>query len=297
MTRRSLPPLTALRAFEAFARLGKMTTAAEELFVTHGAVSRQIRSLEESVGLALTEGPRHRLKLTDAGERLAASLSSVFDRVERTLTDLKSAADTELHLSCLGTFAMRWLIPRLGSFHDQHPGLRVRVTESFAPADFAREHYDAAIRLTEHVPAHGGEAIAFLDNFHGPVAAPQLTGATRGAKSFETLPRLHTRPHLQAWAEWESHTGVALADAAQNREFEHLFYMLEAAVAGLGVGLSPFIYVAADIEAGRLSAPVGFVRTPAQFYLILPPGPARPAAGAFRDWLLDEAAKAPLPVS
>nr|QQZ49007.1 LysR family transcriptional regulator [Phenylobacterium glaciei] len=180
MTRRSLPPLTALRAFEAFARLGKMTTAAEELFVTHGAVSRQICSLEEAVGLALTEGPRHRLKLTDAGERLAASLSSAFDRVERTLTDLKSAADTELHLSCLGTFAMRWLIPRLGSFHDQHPGLRVRVTESFAPADFAREHYDAAIRLTEHVPSHGGEAIAFLDNFHGPVAAPQLTGATRG---------------------------------------------------------------------------------------------------------------------
>ena len=295
MTRRSLPPLTALRAFEAFARLGKMTTAADELFVTHGAVSRQIRSLEESVGLALTEGPRHRLKLTDAGERLAASLSSAFDRVERTLTDLKSAADTELHLSCLGTFAMRWLIPRLGSFHEQHPGLRVRVTESFAPADFAREHYDAAIRLTEHVPAHGGEAIAFLDNFHGPVAAPQLTGATRGVKSFEGLPRLHTRPHLQAWAEWESHTGLTLAEAAQNREFEHLFYMLEAAVAGLGVGLSPFVYVAADIEAGRLAAPVGFVRTPAQFYLILPPGPARPAASAFRNWLLDEAGKVPTP--
>ena len=295
MTRRSLPPLTALRAFEAFARLGKMTTAADELCVTHGAVSRQIRSLEESVGLALTEGPRHRLKLTDAGERLAASLSSAFDRVERTLTDLKSAADTALHLSCLGTFAMRWLIPRLGSFHDQHPGLRVRVTESFAPADFAREHYDAAIRLTEHVPAHGGEAIAFLDNFHGPVAAPQLIGATRGVKSFETLPRLHTRPHLQAWAEWESHTGLSLADAAQNREFEHLFYMLEAAVAGLGVGLSPFVYVAADIEAGRLVAPVGFVRTPAQFYLILPPGPARPGASAFRNWLLDEAGKVPTP--
>ena len=280
MTRRSLPPLTALRAFEAFARLGKMTTAADELCVTHGAISRQIRSLEEAVGLALTEGPRHRLKLTDAGERLAASLSGAFDRVERTLADLKSAGDTELHLSCLGTFAMRWLIPRLGSFHEQHPGLRVRVTESFAPADFARERYDAAIRLTEHVPAHGGEAIAFLDNFHGPVAAPQLTGATPGVKAFASLPRLHTRPHLQAWSEWESHTGLS---------------MLEAAVAGLGVGLSPFIYVAADIEAGRLAAPVGFVRTPAQFYLILPPGPARPAASAFRDWLLDEAGKVALP--
>ncbi len=295
MTRRSLPPLTALRAFEAFARLGKMTTAADELCVTHGAVSRQIRSLEQEVGLALTEGPRHRLKLTEAGERLAASLSIAFDRVERTLVDLKSAADTELHLSCLATFAMRWLIPRLGSFHDRHPGLRVRVTESFAPADFAREHYDAAIRLTEHVPAQDGQAIAFLDNYHGPVATPQLIGGLPGVKAFASLPRLHTRPHLQAWAEWEGHTGMTLPEAPQNHEFEHLFYMLEAAVAGLGVGLSPFIYVAGDIEAGRLKAPLGFVRTPAQFYLILPPGPAKPAAAAFRDWLLDEAAGSPKP--
>ena len=295
MTRRSLPPLTALRAFEAFARLGKMTTAADELCVTHGAVSRQIRSLELAVGLALTEGPRHRLKLTEAGERLAASLSVAFDRVERTLADLKSASDTELHLSCLATFAMRWLIPRLGSFHHRYPGLRVRVTESFAPADFAREHYDAAIRLTEHVPAQDGQAIAFLDNFHGPVAAPQLIAGLPGVKAFASLPRLHTRPHLQAWAEWERHTGLTLPEPPQNREFEHLFYMLEAAVAGLGVGVSPFIYVAGDIEAGRLKAPLGFARTPAQFYLILPPGPAKPAAAAFRDWLLDEAAGSPRP--
>ena len=110
MERRALPPLTALRAFEAFARRGRMTLAADELCVTHGAISRQIRSLEEAVGLDLTEGPRHRLKLTEAGERLAAALSGAFDQVERTLADLKQAAHEELHLSCVGTLAIRWLI-------------------------------------------------------------------------------------------------------------------------------------------------------------------------------------------
>ena len=99
MARRSLPPLTALRAFEAFGRLGQMTAAADELCVTHGAISRQIRGLERDFGLRLTVGPRHRLKLTDEGLRLAASLTDALDQVERTFVDLKSAAARELHIS------------------------------------------------------------------------------------------------------------------------------------------------------------------------------------------------------
>src|SRR5688572_21842657 len=115
MERRHLPPLTALRAFEAFARRGRMTLAADELCVTHGAVSRQIRSLEEAVGLQLTEGPRHKLKLTEAGQRLAAALSGAFDQMEAALDGLKHDGHVELHLSCVGTLAIRWLIPRLSA--------------------------------------------------------------------------------------------------------------------------------------------------------------------------------------
>src|SRR4051794_29990626 len=105
-----------------------MTLAAEELFVTHGAVSRQIRSLEDATGLDLTEGPRHRLKLTEAGQRLAAALSGAFDQVEATLADLRTTDHVEVHLSCVGTLAIRWLIPRLPVFHARHPAVRVRVT-------------------------------------------------------------------------------------------------------------------------------------------------------------------------
>jgi DNA-binding transcriptional LysR family regulator len=297
MPRRSLPPLTALRAFEAFGRLGQMTAAADELCVTHGAISRQIRGLERDFGLRLTVGPRHRLKLTDEGARLAASLTAALDQVERTFVDLKSAAARELHVSCVGTLAMRWLIPRLAGFHERHPELRVKVTESYAPVDLRRQSFDAAIRLAEHVPAHGAHSVVFLRNFHGPVLAPRLLDGApgEGPERIAAVPRLTTRTHISAWAEWEGHTGRTLAEAPETREYEHVFYTLEAALAGLGVAMSPWIYVAGDIAAGRLVAPLGFVETPARFFFILPPGSVKPSAAAFRDWLLAEAAAAPAP--
>jgi DNA-binding transcriptional LysR family regulator len=291
MAKRSQLPLTALRAFEAFARLGKMSLAADELCVTHGAVSRQVRSLEAVCGAKLTQGPRNALKLTDAGERMARSLGRTFDELEESFREVRAAADRELHISCVGTLAMRWLIPRLSGFHSRHPELSIRVTEAYGPVDFTREPFDAAIRLTESVTGDGLTATPFLDNFHGPVVAPELA---RGLDLART-PRLHTRPHRQAWAEWSAHAGIPVPEATENREYEHLFYMLEAAVAGLGIGLSPWIYVANDIAAGRLAAPFGFTPTPARFHLILPGSPPKRGLKAFREWLLEEAATAPFP--
>ena len=293
MEKRALPPLTALRAFEAFARRGKMTVAADELFVTHGAISRQIRSLEAATGLKLTEGPRHKLVLTEAGERLAASLTGAFDQLERTLAELTVGAHEDLHLSCVGTLAIRWLIPRLPGFHARHPRVRVRVTESYAPVDFARERFDAAIRVAEAPPIAGAHAVGFLDNFHGPVVAPDLVGT--GPTGLEGLTRLTTGTRQTAWAEWEGHSGVILPPAPETQEFEHIFYVLEAAAAGLGVGLSPWIYVAGDIAAGRLVAPLGFTPTPSKFWFLTPAGVAKPHVAAFEGWLLEEAGKAPMP--
>jgi LysR family glycine cleavage system transcriptional activator len=292
MAKRSQLPLTALRAFEAFARLGKMSLAADELCVTHGAVSRQVRSLEALCGVKLTQGPRNALKLTDPGERMARSLGRTFDELEQSFLEVRAAADRELHISCVGTLAMKWLIPRLSNFHARHPDLSIRVTEAYGPVDFTREPFDAAIRLTESVTGDDLTATPFLENFHGPVVAP---GVAVGGLDLARTPRLHTRPHRQAWAEWSEHAGVPVPEAPENREYEHLFYMLEAAVAGLGVGLSPWIYVANDISAGRLVAPFGFTRTPARFHLILPGSPPKRALKAFREWLIEEAATAPAP--
>ena len=292
MAKRSQLPLTALRAFEAFARLGKMSLAADELCVTHGAVSRQVRSLEALCGAKLTQGPRNALKLTDAGERMARSLGRTFDELEESFREVRAAADRELHISCVGTLAMKWLIPRLSGFHARNPDLSIRVTEAYGPVDFTREPFDAAIRLSESVAGEGLTDTPFLDNFHGPVVAPERA---RGGLDLARTPRLHTRPHRQAWAEWSEHAGVPVPEARENREYEHLFYMLEAAVAGAGVGLSPWIYVANDIAAGRLVAPFGFTATPARFHLILPGAPPKRGLKAFREWLIEEAATAPAP--
>jgi DNA-binding transcriptional LysR family regulator len=295
MPKRRHLPLTALRAFEAFARLGKMSLAADELCVTHGAVSRQVRSLEQHCGAKLTQGPRNNLKLTDAGERLSRSLGATFDEIERSFLEIRASADREIHVSCVGTLAMKWLIPRLPAFHARRPELSVRVTESYGPVDFAREPFDAAVRLSERPTVEGATVTPFLDNFHGPVLSPALLASGVSLAQLGALPRLHTRPHPQAWAEWAAHAGMILPEAAEHREYEHIFYMLEAAAAGLGVGVTPWIYVAADMAAGRLAAPFGFVRTPARFQLILPDPPPKRGLAHFRDWLLDEAATAPPP--
>lgn len=296
MPKRSLPPLTALRAFEAFGRHGRMSLAADELCITHGAVSRQVRSLEQLCGVRLTYGPRNHLKLTEAGTTLASGLAAAFDRMELTVHSLKASGERELHVSCVGTLAMRWLIPRLAGFHALHPAFSIKVTEAYGPVDFAKDPFDAAIRLAETISGDGIVATPFLDNFHGPVLAPGLA-PPRAADLIELsgVPRLHTRPHRHAWSEWAGHVGLKINDTEQHREFEHLFYMLEAAAAGLGVGVSPWIYVAGDIATGRLAAPFGFVRTPARFHFVLPDRPQRPVAIAFRDWLMEEARAAPPP--
>jgi DNA-binding transcriptional LysR family regulator len=270
-----------------------MTLAADELCVTHGAVSRQIRSLEARLGLDLTEGPRHRLRLTGAGERLAAALSGAFDQVETALEGLRADDHVDLRLSCVGTLAIRWLIPRLPAFHARHPHVRVKVTESYAAVDFARERFDAAIRIAEAPPVAGAEATAFLDNFHGPVVAPHLVGP--GPTGLEGLTRLTTGTRQTAWDEWEAHSGVHLPVPPDTQEFEHIFYTLEAAAAGLGVGLSPWVYVAADVAAGRLAAPLGFAPTPSRLWFLTPAGAPRAGVADLRAWVLEEAQKVPPP--
>ncbi|MDB5416706.1 MAG: hypothetical protein JWP50_125 [Phenylobacterium sp.] len=294
MPKRRHLPLTALRAFEAFARLGRMSLAADELCVTHGAVSRQVRGLERLCGARLTHGPRNNLRLTDAGERLARSLGATFDEIERSFDDVRAAADREIHVSCVGTLAMKWLIPRLSGFHARHPELSIRVTEAYRPVDFAREPFDAAIRLEETASVEGGTVIPLFDNFAGPVLSPALRAGV-ALHDLAALPRLDTRSHPQAWAEWAAQSGVLLPETAEHREYEHIFYTLEAVAAGLGVGIIPWIYVAADIAAGRLVAPFGFVRTPNRFQLILPEATPKRGLARFRDWLLEEAATAPPP--
>ena len=204
MARRPLPPLNALRAFEAFGRRGRMTLAADELCVTHGAVSRQIRQLEDHLGVALTEGPRNRLTMTEAGLKLAQGLTRAFDILEESVPRPPEDEPRPTVVSCLPTFAMKWLIPRLPDFLERFPATPVRVAESNGPFDFRADGIDLAIRMRDPAgpPSPDGEATAFLDTHVGPVVAPDLAGRASSVEGLLTLPRLHTRTFLHGWDQW-----------------------------------------------------------------------------------------------
>jgi len=293
MTRRPLPSLKGLQAFEAFARTRSMTLAADTLHVTHGAVSRQIKALEAQLGARLVCGPRHRLDLTQAGRELAASLSTAFDMVAAALPGAE--ADDELKVSCQSTFAMKWVIPRLPRFLDRHPGVSVRIVEDSAPADFSRGDTQAAIRLQGRGGQPGLRRVAFLDHAYGPVLSPALFDAVDGDPArLLQLPRLRSETFPLGWIRWAGDVGVTLAPVPE-RGFEHNTYLLEAAAAGLGVAVTAWAFAADDVTRGRLVAPWGFQRLPSRFCYLRPAAARNARAEAFGAWLREEGRHAPSP--
>jgi DNA-binding transcriptional LysR family regulator len=293
--RRALPPLNALRAFEAFGRHGKMTTAADELFVTHGAVSRQIRLLEEWLGYPLTEGPKTQLRLTPQAVRLLGAATTAFDLIQEAAAPAP-VGERELRLACYGTLAIRWLIPRLPDFVARHPEVRLQLREISGDLDFeALEGVDAAIQLrVTHPP--GQDQTAITGNWHGPVLSPQRWAAL--GEDRERLlrePRLHTRTWPQGWDNWARAAGAVLPAGVVERSFDHFSHALEAAAAGLGVATAPWIFVADDVTAGRLAAPLGFVPEPGRTVLVRPQGRASPALERLAAWLAEQGERMPPP--
>lgn len=180
MSGRAPPPLNALRTFEVFGRHRSMTRAAAELCVTHGAVSRQIAALQALMGVTLVTGPRHALTLTEAGAQLAERLTPAFVAIADAVEGVRQDAAREIEISCLGTFALKWLIPRLPDFLETHPEVRVRLSESYATVDYRRDRFDGAIRIVEPDQVHARtEATRFLAQYQGPVGAPAFSAVTQ----------------------------------------------------------------------------------------------------------------------
>lgn len=293
--RRRLPPLNALRSFEAAARHGSMTRAADALGVTHGAVSRQVRGLEATLGLSLLENRRGRLFLTASGTKLVDVLTQAFDRIAQGVDEIATPASDDVTVSCLGTFAMCWLIPRLHRFRSAEPGLVVRLTTSDADGDPARGDFDLAIRVGRPAAVAGrraaAESVGLFDEWAGPVMVPALAprAGTRAVGAMARLPLLHARTRPDAWEAWFATQGRAAPPAKAGQDFEHTYFMLEAARAGLGAAVGFWHLVADDVRGGRLAAPCGFAPTGLRYAAVLPGAP-RAAARRFAQWLRDEAA-------
>ncbi|MCQ2998544.1 LysR family transcriptional regulator [Pseudomonas syringae] len=288
-----LPPLNALRAFEATARLNSVSQAAEQLHVTHGAVSRQLKVLEEHLGIALFVKDGRGLKLTDAGIRLRDASGDAFDRLRAVCAELSQGnEDAPFVLGCSGSLLARWFIPRLGRLNADLPDLRLHLSAGEGDLDPRRPGLDALLVFAEPPWPADMQVFELASERIGPVLSPhfsryaQLQQASVEELLNETLLQTTSRP--QAWPSWAQQNGIDPKALQYGQGFEHLYYLLEAAVAGLGVAIAPEPLVADDLRAGRLVAPWGFSETPAQLALWVPKRAADGRAQSLANWLKNE---------
>ncbi|MFJ9990934.1 LysR family transcriptional regulator [Pseudomonas putida] len=288
-----LPPLNALRAFEATARLNSVSQAAEQLHVTHGAVSRQIKVLEEHLGVALFVKDGRGVKLTDAGIRLRDASFDAFDRLRSVCAELsRDVSDAPFVLGCSGSLLARWFIPRLGRLKADLPELRLHLSAGEGDLDPRRPGLDALLVYAEPPWPTDMQVHVLAEERIGPVLSPHFPGFERlrlapaSALLGEALLQTTSRP--QAWPAWAAQQGLDASALTFGQAFEHLYYLLEAAVAGLGVAIAPQPLVADDLRAGRLAAPWGFSPTPAALALWVPRRAADGRAEQLAQWLRRE---------
>lgn len=288
-----LPPLNALRAFEAAARLNSISQAANELHVTHGAVCRQVRSLEEHLGVALFSKEGRGLKLTDAGIRLRDVSAELFNRLRSTCAELQQGqADAPFVLACPGSLLARWFIPRLDRLNRELPELRLQLSASEGELDPRRSGVDATLWFAEPPWPADMQVFELAAERIGPVLSPRYAqfAALHQAPAAALLgePLLHTSSRPQAWPSWAASNGLDASALKLGQGFEHLYYLLEAAAAGLGVAIAPQQLVTDDLAGGRLVAPWGFVETSARLALWVPARRLDKRAQLLAAWLRHE---------
>jgi LysR family glycine cleavage system transcriptional activator len=298
-TRRRLPPLNALRAFEAAARHLNFSRAADELSVTPGAVSQQIQNLEDYVGAALFKRTPRGLLLTDQAQTALPALREAFDRLAEAASLLTAAVDgRRLTLTAPPSFAAKWLVPRLGRFEAAHPQVDVWLSADMELVDFGVGDVDLAVRYGAG-PYVGLETLRLMGETVIPVMSPELDAATPLASPAD-LGR-HVLLHdgspdadesCPDWPMWLAARGVKGVDGARGPRFNQSSLVIEAAMAGRGVALAKRTLAQDDLDAGRLIAPLGITtNVDFAYFLVHPKAKGRlPQVKAFTAWILAEAA-------
>lgn len=292
--RHPLPPLKALRAFEAGARHLSFTKAAEELNVTQAAISHQVRVLEEHLGLSLFRRYTRRLALTEEGRSLLPAVSEALDLIAQAVADLDSGVTRRrLTVSLTHSFAGKWLVRRLGRFRQAHPEIDLRLHHSMEVADFARDEVDMAVRW-----GRGGWPGVESDFLKAEVVAlvcsPALLEGAHPLREPADL-RHHTLLHdydYDDWAQWLRAAGVTDVDPRSGPIMDETAIVLQAAIDGQGVAIADVTILADDLAKGRLVQPFD-QELPSEYahYVVYPPGALKqPKVKAFRDFLLAEAA-------
>src|SRR5262245_61805763 len=292
---RRLPPLNALKVFEAVARSESVTRAARELSVTQGAVSHQVKALEAALGVKLFNRERQRLVMTDAGRGYLAVVRDALDRIavgtERLVQRQSSGV---LTVSTSPDFAAKWLVHRLGRFAEAYSDIDLRVAATMDHVDFAREDVDLAVR---HGDGNwtGLDVVRLCSEELFPVCSPKLlSGRNRVREPSDLLkfPLLHLDDRKD-WAEWLEVAGVVVdAELSHGPILNRASMIIDAAVDGQGVALARTTLAAWDIINGRLARPFATALRLSKSYWIVCPKAAStlPKVTTFRNWLLAEAA-------
>lgn len=267
-----LPPLNPLRTFEAAARLGSLTCAAEELFVSQVAVSRQVRVLEEYLGVTLFRRLHRGIELTREGQQLYEGISSAFQSISNAARRVSRRDHRNvLSIQSYTTFSQRWLIPRLGHFHDMHENIEVRLSSSIAPVDFDAQNIDAAIQS-----GHGDWPHLHSEKLVDIELIPICTQAVMDSmklKSIKDLSKaclLHSMARPNDWASWLTSAGASFNPPAGLR-FDNSALAYEAASMGIGVAIAIKMFVERQVQSGSFVLPFNETyKTGEAYYLTWP---------------------------
>jgi DNA-binding transcriptional LysR family regulator len=285
LQKRHLPPLNALRTFEAAARHLHMGRAADELGVTHGAVSKQIGHLEEQLGVALFRRNGNRLALTDQGGRLLRAATDAFDQLGYAIARIEGDSIAgELRVAVPSALAEKWLIPRLTRFTEAAPGLRLSLLSANAGDDVLGTRVDLAIRFGEPVWADGtARLLSHVGSF--PVCAPPLLERLREPADLLAETLLLDDPAGANWRRWLERAGVTGFEMARTIHFQDFNLLLAGARLGMGLCLADRITAGADLAHGQLVRPFRQSIEHLGAYFVVLPDLVTPAARAFADWL------------
>jgi LysR family glycine cleavage system transcriptional activator len=290
-----LPPFSALRAFEAAARHQNFSRAADELHITHGAVSHQVRALEEELGAALFTRNGRKVAVTPDGAALAGKLGKAFADMAVAVDEVRTntaTAPLRLTVSAIPSFAARWLAPRLASFVALHPDIELELQANGQMQDLEREGIDVGIRFG--AGRYPGLVVQrLMGDVYYPVASPGYRGGDLPASPQALAQHDLLRCSDEPWLPWFRAAGLQLPEPSGGVSFGDSSMLLRAAVDGDGIALGRHLMAMGEIASGQLVRLFDLaVASPADYYFVCPPAAEhKPQVQAFRAWLLAEIAK------
>jgi LysR family glycine cleavage system transcriptional activator len=300
---RTIPPLNPLRVFEAVARLGSFTKAADELYVSQSAVSRQVSILEDYLDVKLFNREQRGVSLTKIGEAYQQQIGPAFAKISAATQDLlTSSLGGPVKVRAYTTFAAKWLMRRLPQFHTSHPDIEVRLSTDVSPVDFSKEDIDLAIQFGEGSWS-GVTCERLFDDEITPVCSPLLPTEDAPLKTPDDLKRhrlLHSQYRKIDWSDWLAAIGrPELANHQDSMMFSSSILTYQAAIDGLGVAIGQVPLLDQELRAGTLICPFDqVVRRKYAYYLLAPQRDSVPKkVTVFRDWLLDEVRRSSTSVS